>query len=220
MTQPTHPLPAPTQTSISDKPSSQLRGAIRLAAALLAILAFASTAKAQDVPAAVARIQLFGWGGLGGNFTGVLLARNADVEAGVDLEFRKVLGLYPALEVRGLYPIAKGEVDSQKNFVGGIRLGRHVHPFSPYGDVLFGRGQIDYLNGGQPTPDGIFDVLSNTSNVLSFGGGNDFALNSRFAVKGDFQFQRYASPVTTSGYVYAKIFTVGFVYRVGARGLK
>ena len=226
MTQSAHPIPAFQSTSAPLEPSSQSRGALRVitialvAAALAALSGFAPEAEAQDVPAAVARIQLYGWAGIGGNFTGLLLAKNLDVEAGLDLEIRKFFGLYPALEVRGLYPIASGQVDSQKNLVGGIRLGRHVQPFSPYGDVLFGRGQINYPNGGQPNPTGSFDVLSTTSNLLSLGGGTDYSLNGRFAVKGDFQFQRYASPVTTSGYVYSKVFTVGIVYRIGAGGLK
>jgi hypothetical protein len=119
-----------------------------------------------------------------------------------------------------MYPIDSGNVVAEKNALVGIRLARHVHPFTPYGDVLFGRGQLNFANGGYPTPDGAYYVLSNTSNVLSFGGGTDWSFNSRFALKGDFQFQRYATPVTTSGYIYSKVFTLGVVYRIGARGLK
>jgi Outer membrane protein beta-barrel domain len=190
------------------------------AALVFALACGASQAHAQDIPTAVARIQLYGWGGVSGNFSGVALAHNLDVAAGVDLEFRPFFSLYPALELRGLYPIDKGQVVAEKNALIGIRLARHVHPFTPYGDALFGRGQLNFLNGGYPTPSGSFFVLSNTSNVLSFGAGTDYALNSRFALKGDFQFQRYASPVTTSGYIYSKVFTVGVVYRIGARGLR
>jgi Outer membrane protein beta-barrel domain len=189
-------------------------------AALVLAFACASPAHAQNLPTAVARIQLYGWGGVSGNFSGVALADNLDVSAGVDLEFRPFFSLYPALEVRGLYPIDKGQVVAEKNALIGIRLARHVNPFTPYGNVLFGRGELNFLNGGYPTPNGNYYVLSNTSNVLSLGAGTDFALNSRFALKGDFQFQRYASPVTTSGYVYSKVFTVGIVYRIGARGLR
>jgi hypothetical protein len=188
--------------------------------ALVLALTLTARAHAQNIPTAVARIQLYTWGGVSGNFSGVSLADNLDVTAGVDLEVHPLFGLYPALEVRGLYPIDAGQVIAEKNALAGIRLARHVQPFTPYGDVLFGRGQLNFLNGGYPTPSGNYYVLSNTSNVLSFGGGTDYALNSRFALKGDFQFQRYASPVTTSGFVYSKVFTLGIVYRIGARGLR
>ncbi len=177
-------------------------------------------ADAQDVPAARARIQLYGFGGVSGDFTGVGLAKNLDITAGADLEFRPFFTLYPAVEVRGSYPVEKGNVVAEKNLLGGLRLGRHVHPFSPYGDILFGRGQLNFANGGYPTPDGSYYVISDTSNVLSFGAGTDISLNGRWAGKADFQFQRYQSPVTTTGYVYAKVFTVGLVYRVGARGVR
>ena len=193
----------------------------RILFALALLLGFAATrAQAQDVPAAIARIQFYGWAGVGGNFSGLQLAKNGDVEAGLDLEVRAFHGLYPAAEVRGLYPFAKGSVVAEKNLLGGLRLGRHVRNFAPYGDVLFGRGELNYLNGGQLTPDGTFDVFSNTSNVLSFGGGNDWFFTNHLAVKGDFQFQRYATPVTTSGNLYSKVFTVGVVYRLGTGGLK
>jgi Outer membrane protein beta-barrel domain len=186
------------------------------------LLAFASVeSHAQAIPAAVAKIQLYGWGGFSGNFTGVSLAKNGDITAGVDVEFHPFFTLYPALEVRGSYPIDKGDTVAEKNALIGLRLGRHVHPFSPYGDFLFGRGELNFANGGYPTapPPPYYYVISNTTNVLSFGGGTDFSLTPRFALKGDFQFQRYATPVGTNGYVYSKVFTLGIVYRIGARGI-
>ncbi len=189
-----------------------------LAAALLYCLA--AQAQAQNIPTAVSRIQLYGWGGVAGNFTGLSLAKNGDIVVGADLEFHPFFTLYPALEVRGLYPLDKGHIVAEKNALVGLRLGRHVHPFSPYGDLLFGRGELNFKSPGYPTPDGNFYVLSNTSNVISFGAGTDYSLTPRFALKGDFQFQRYASPVSTTGYVYSKLFTVGVVYRIGARGLR
>ena len=181
---------------------------------------FAARAHAQDVPAAIAHVQLYGWAGFGGNFTGDELAKNGDVEAGFDVEVKPFFGLHPAAEVRGLLPVLDHTVITEKNLLGGIRLGRHVRNYVPYGDVLFGRGELHYLNGGQLTPDGSFIVLSNTSNVLSFGGGNDWFFTNHLAIKGDFQFQRYATPVTTSGALYSKVFTVGIVYRIGSGGLR
>ncbi len=80
-------------------------------------------ARAQDVPTARARIQLYGFGGVSGNFTGVGLAKNLDITAGADLEFRPFFTLYPAVEVRGSYPVEKGNVVSEENLLGGLRLG-------------------------------------------------------------------------------------------------
>ncbi len=197
---------------------TQLSRSLLAFASLFALVPFRS--HAQDVPAAIARIQLYGWAGVGANYSGVQLAKNGDAEAGLDLEVRAFHGLYPAAEVRGLIPIAKGNVVAEKNLLGGLRLGRHVRNFAPYGDVLFGRGELNYLDGGQLTPDGTFDVLSNTSNVLSFGGGTDWFFTNHLALKGDFQFQRYATPITTSGELYSKVFTLGVVYRLGFGGLK
>ena len=99
-----------------------------------------------------------------------------------------------------------------ENLLAGIRLGRRKDRFNPYGDVLFGRGKLDFPHG-LSTPTGTFIVLSNTTNVLSFGGGLDYNLSQHFGAKGDFQFQKYDTPVTASGSVYSKVFTVGITYR-------
>ena len=150
--------------------------------------------------------------GASANYTGIELEKNLDVTAGVDVGFREFAGFLPAIEVRGEYPVAKGHVANMENLLGGIRLGRRKQRFNPYGDVLFGRGELKYPNG-IPTPNNAFIVLSNTSNVLSFGGGLDYNLTTHFGAKGDFQFQKYDSPVTASGSVYSKVFTVGLTYR-------
>ena len=155
---------------------------------------------------------LSAFAGVSANYTGVELEKNGDITAGADVGFKQFAGFLPAVEVRGSYPIAKGNVANMENLLAGIRLGRRKDRFNPYGDVLFGRGKLDFPHG-LSTPTGTFIVLSNTTNVLSFGGGLDYNLSQHFGAKGDFQFQKYDTPVTASGSVYSKVFTVGITYR-------
>ena len=176
------------------------------------------SAHAQAVPTASANLRLSAFAGVSGNYTGVDLAKNADVVAGFDIGFRPFAGFLPSIEARGQYPIDKGHVVAQENALVGLRLGRRKQNFNPYGDVLFGRGKLEFANG-RPNPAGTFLVLSNTTNVLSLGGGLDYNLSPHFAAKGDFQIQKYDTPVSASGSVYSKVFTVGIVYRIGVGGL-
>ena len=170
---------------------------------------------AQAVPAAEARARLTAFGGFTGNFTGDTLAKNLAITGGADLELPG-FGTYNfAAEVRGMYPVADGQTVTERNLLGGIRFGRHVHGFIPYADVLFGRGELKFLNGGQADATDSFLVIQSVSNVLSFGGGVEYRVTPRIAVKGDFQFQSYKTPVTADGSLYSKVFTVGAVYRFG-----
>ena len=76
-----------------------------------------------------------------------------------------------------MYPLAKGSVVSQKNVVGGLKLGRSKQRFHGYGDILYGRGQLNYANGGYPNANNTFLVLANTSSVLSLGGRRGLGLD-------------------------------------------
>ena len=89
-----------------------------------------------------------------------------------------------------------------------------------YGDVLFGRGVVKYLNGGQPNASDTVLYIQNTTNVLSFGGGVDWNWTPHFGLKGDFQLQRYDSPVSTTGELYSKVFTIGLTYRLGSGSVR
>ena len=163
-------------------------------------------------------MQFSGFGGVSGVYTGVGLGRNLSVTAGADMTLRSLYGLHPSIEVRGTYPVEDGSVDSQRNLLGGLVLSRHLGNLQPYGDILFGRGQINYspplLN-----PAGTIYFLQSTSTVISPGAGVNYFVSTRLGFKGDFQFQRYDSPVTTSGSVYSKSFTLGVVYRLNTGGI-
>jgi hypothetical protein len=175
-------------------------------------------AGAQAVPTATAGLQLSAFGGATGTFTGVGLGKNLAITAGVDATFRPFFTLFPSVEVRGTYPVDRGSVDGQKNVLAGLKLARHLGRLEPYGDILVGRGEIDF---SPPYPNAADTELfqQTASTVISPGAGCDVFLTDHLGFKGDFQFQRYQSPVTTTGNVFAKAFTVGVVYRIPLGGL-
>lgn len=88
-------------------------------------------------------------------------------------------------------------MDSQEKSLVGVKL---AHPFGrlhPYGDLLFGRGQIDY-GREYTTPNRNAFCLQSFTNVFSPGVGVDFDVSPRISLKLDAQFQRYSTPVTPS----------------------
>jgi hypothetical protein len=198
-----------------EEASLRLSAALSLVTLALSASLSVSRACAQALPTAAVPIRITAFGGFSGNFTGLALSKNADITAGADVEIRPFFTLYPALEVRGMYPVA-GTIDRQRNILGGLRLAREAYGFHPYGDILFGRGQINYGNGGYPNPSGTLYYTETVGNVISFGGGVEHGFIGPFALKGDFQIQRYAdTPVTPSNSIASKVFTAAVVYRFG-----
>jgi hypothetical protein len=185
-----------------------------LAALALASLSFRH-ASAQAVPTASRAFDLSAFGGVSGVYTGLGDGKNLSITAGVDLGFRRFFGVHPAVEIRGTYPVDSGQLVNEKNVLGGIKVLRRFGRLTPYGDALFGRGLIKYINGYIVTlPDGSqIEYLQNPSNILSGGGGVDFSVTNHFSIKADGQFQRYNSPVTASGHLYSKPLTLGVVYK-------
>jgi len=117
-------------------------------ATLAALLLFSVAAKAQAVPGASSTIALDVFLGTTGISTGLGSGRNAGLTAGATLGFHPFFHLTPALEVRGTLPIDQGSVDGQKNVLGGLQVATQLSRFHPYANILFGRGEITYLNGG------------------------------------------------------------------------
>jgi len=163
-------------------------------------------------------LQISAFGGATGVYTGIGLAKNLSITAGVDATFRPLFGLFPSVEVRGTYPVDKGQIDAQKNVLGGLALGPHIGRIQPYGDVLVGRGEIDFVTP-YPNPTDTELYVQTASTVISPGAGVNYFFSDHFALKGDFQFQHYESPVTASGSVYSKAFTIGLTYRLPFGGL-
>jgi hypothetical protein len=147
--------------------------------------------------------------------------KNLTISAGADLDF--MLGRRFALgaELRGSYPINAGKVDGQKTILGGVRATREpvgdyglLRRFRPYGNFLVGRGQMDMQSGGYIVPGFRYDLT--TSTVYSPGGGFEIELTPRVALKADAQFQRWSTPLTPSGTLWAKQGGIGLTYRFGA----
>jgi hypothetical protein len=178
----------------------------------------AGSAWGQAAPTATAGLQLSAFAGATGDYTGLAQGRNLSITAGVDATFRPFFGLFPTAEVRGTYPIERGSVDGQKNVLGGLTLGPHLGWIHPYGDVLVGRGEIDFSTP-YPNPSDTEVYVQTASTVISPGAGANLFFTEHFAVKADFQFQHYDTPVTSSGSLYSKALTVGITYRLPFSGL-
>jgi len=187
-------------------------------AALVAVSAafVAGTAHAQSSqPTASKLLEISAFGGLTGTYTGLSGGRNLGITAGADVGLREYHGFRPFLEGRGTYPVDDGHIDSQKSALGGVRVEHHllVPGLRVYGDFLFGRGEIDYQNGGYPSLSGNFLYLSSTSPVVSPGVGAEYRLTEHVSAFADVQFQHWDTPATPSGSLWAKPMTLGARYR-------
>lgn len=171
-------------------------------------------AHAQSEPTASKLIELSTFGGITGTYTGLSGGRNLGITAGVDVGLRSYYGWRPFLEGRGNYPVDGGHIDAQKSALGGIRLERHVLPsLRVYGDLLFGRGEIHYENGGYPSLSGNYLYLRSTGPVISPGAGAEYRLTENISGVVDVQFQHWDTPATPSGSLWATPITLGARYR-------
>jgi hypothetical protein len=171
-------------------------------------------AGAQATPTASKLFEISAFGGITGTYTGLSGGRNLGITAGLDVGLRSYHGFRPILEGRGTYPIDGGEIDAQKSALGGIRVEHGVlRNLTVYGDFLIGRGEIDYQNGGYPSPDGYYLFLSSTTTVLSPGAGVNYRFTDHFSGFLDGQFQHWDTPATPSGSIWAKPLTAGVRYR-------
>ena len=178
----------------------------------LATICRAGTASAQKaLPTATQTLQLSGFAGLSGVYTGLSGGRNLSFTAGADLGLPAYLGTRPTIEVRGTYPMDGGRIDSQKSILGGLRVDFLIsRRLRPYADFLLGRGQIDYGRGYRV---GNIVYLQTTTNVYSPGGGFEYDLSPRFSVRADGQIQHWGYAPTPSGSIYSKVGTAALVYR-------
>lgn len=182
-----------------------------LALSLTAILP-TTAARAQATPTATRGMQLSAFGAVSGVYTGLGGGKNFGVVAGADLGLTPVHGIRPEIEVRGLYPADHGLVDSQKSLLAGVRTEFLLnHRLRPYADFLIGRGDSHYGINGYLFGNAIY--IETTTNVYSPGGGFDYDLSQHLSVKVDAQFQRWGNAPTPSHNIWAKLGTVGIVYR-------
>lgn len=178
------------------------------------------SAAAQDASYTASRDAYFSlFAGGTGTFTGLSGGRNGGVTAGLDFSLPKYFGIRPSAEVRGTVPFYRGNVDSQRNILGGVRAETDLGRFHPYGDFLIGRGAQSF-HGAYVTFEGGFLYGKATTTVLSPGVGLRYSLSNHFSAFGDLQVQHWDTPASLSGHLFAKAITFGLVYRFtyGHRG--
>jgi hypothetical protein len=182
---------------------------VRLAL-LVTICILAHIAHAQAVPAGTQKLQLSAFAGATGTFTNFEGGKNLGITAGADLTFLTFRQFRPSFEARGTYPIDKGHISSQKNFLLGPKVEYPIGQFHPYVDFLIGRGEIDYHDPGFIFGSTLF--ISTNTVVYSPGVGLDYNLTHNLAIKADAQFQFWNTPATASGSIHPTALTVGAVY--------
>jgi hypothetical protein len=185
-----------------------------MAALMIAALAAGQMVSAygQASPTAVQPLRISAFAGFTATDTGLASGKNAGITAGLDIGFLPLFRLYPSAELRGNYAFDQGSIDGQKNILGGLTMAAHLGRIRPYGNFLFGRGEMNYTSGFQRSHTNIFYTQS-SSNVISPGGGVDLTLNDRWAMKFDVQIQHWSSPLTPTGHQYATAGTLGLAYR-------
>jgi hypothetical protein len=175
-----------------------------------AVSALAHTALPQAAPAGTQKLQLSAFVAATGTFTGFEGGKNLGITAGADLTFLGFRQFRPAFEARGTYPIDKGHISSQKNFLVGPKVEYPLGKFHPYADFLIGRGQIDYHSPGFIFGNTLY--ISTNTVVYSPGVGVDYNFTHNLALKADAQFQHWSTPVIASGTIHPVALTFGVVY--------
>jgi opacity protein-like surface antigen len=179
-------------------------------ATFTAISSLALSAFAQAVPAGTQKLQLSAFAGATGTFTNFEGGKNLGITAGADVTFLNFRLFRPSFELRGTYPIDKGHISSQKDFLLGPKVEYPIGPFHPYVDFFIGRGQINFAPPGFIF--GNFRYISTNTLVYSPGVGLDYNLTHNLAIKADAQFQHWNNPAVASGSINPTALTLGVVY--------
>jgi hypothetical protein len=177
---------------------------------LATICSLAPVALSQAIPAGTQHLQLSAFAAGTGTFTDLLGGKNLAITAGTDVTFLYFRSFRPSFELRGTYPIDGGHISSQKSFLFGPRIEYPIGRFHPYGDFLFGRGEIDYHSPGFIF--GNIRYISSNTFIYSAGGGLDCNITHNLALKADAQFQKWDAPVVVSGVIHPTAVTFGVVY--------
>ena len=182
---------------------------------LAMVLGWSGSGLAQQRLTASQPLELSVFGMATGTYTGLEDGRNAGFTAGIDLTIPTYFHFQPALELRGNIPFDKGNVNSQKSVLIGPRVSRGFGRFHPYIDGFFGRGEFTYDPGViVDYPTYAFEYNRTTSNIYAGGAGVDVRMTRHFDLKLDAVYQRWKTPVTTSGVVYSKPLSAGIVYHL------
>ena len=179
----------------------------------------ASFLTAQSIPTASRGVVPSVFVGLTGAYTGLYGSRNLGITAGLDIGFKPFYGLLPSIELRGTYPINSGSVVGEEHVEGGLRVQKRYGFVRPYVDFLYGRGELNYQNGGLAVPMQAFRYLQTTGDVISPGLGFEADISPKLALLFDGQGQIWQVPFDPSGatanagHIFSKVGTLGVVYR-------
>jgi hypothetical protein len=184
---------------------------IRLLVVGLGAVVWSGIAGAQAMPTASQALEISVFGAGTGTATELGGGKNTGITAGLDVTFRNYFHVRPSLEIRGTYPIDSGSVVGLTDGMVGLKLQKDYGRFHPYVDVLYGRGALDYQNGGIVI--GTFRYDRTTTNVYGAGAGLDLRLTRQFYGKADVQFERWNTPVTDTGVIYPIPVSIGIAYR-------
>jgi hypothetical protein len=182
-----------------------------LLGALFAAPDMGKIAEAQAVPTASQSFRLSAFAGMTGVYTDILGGHNLSFTAGADVTFRRFWGVNPSAEFRGTIPFDSGSIAGESSLLGGIKFERRHAAFHPYGDVLIGRGAINWQNGGYHPGDILY--IRSTSMVYSMGGGVDMDVTRRWAAKFDLQYQFWTTFPPYPGVPNPLVATAGAMYR-------
>lgn len=135
-------------------------------AALMVIGLFAgqmASAYGQASPTAVEPLRVSAFAGYTETDTGLASGKNAGITAGINIGFLPLFRMYPSAELRGNYAFDRGSADGQKSILGGLKIATHLGRVRPYGDFLFGRGEMNYGSGFQRSHTNVFYIKSSST---------------------------------------------------------
>ena len=176
-----------------------------------ALFAGGEVALAQAISTASEMSRLSAFAGVSGVFTDILGGHNLSFTAGADLSFHRFWGVNPSAEFRGTIPFDSGSIAGESSLLGGIKFERPYGAFHPYGDVLVGRGAIEWQNGGFHPGDILY--IRSTSMVYSAGGGVDMDVTGKWSAKLDLQYQFWPTFPPYPGMPNPLVATAGAMYR-------
>jgi len=192
--------------------SSKIRAHCTRLFALLSVLLIATDLHSQASDTASRRIEPLIFGGITETQTGLEGGRNLSTTAGLDLRVPDVRSVALSIEVRASIPFDRGQVAGEKSAAFGIQVAAPRGRVRPFVNVLVGRMQVNYLNGGFVAPGTNRAYTFSASYLSSSGAGILFQTDNRFSFRADLQYQISSSPVTASGRLGSIPITLGLAY--------
>jgi hypothetical protein len=137
---------------------------------------------------------------------------NNGIAFGVDYTRYTRWWVKPSIEFRG--KIAHGSTVDESAFGGGIRAEKPLGRYHPYMNFLVSAGSIHYHLLNPPILPNGKPYTSDGTVTYSYGGGVDFDAWNNFAIKGDYQFERWHLDKYTPIDLSPNGWSVGVVYRI------